>query len=109
MGSSSSRTGARRRNARARAIFCRCPADRLRAPVLLLDEPTAHLDPVSADRVLAALDHQLADRTVIIITHQPPPRDGRTTRVVALDHGRLSPVDAPGEARAQPAGLAVVP
>ena len=31
VGSSSSSTGARRRNARARAIFCRCPADRLPA------------------------------------------------------------------------------
>ena len=26
-----------------------------RSPVLLLDEPTAHLDPVSADRIMAAL------------------------------------------------------
>ena len=82
------------------------------APVLLLDEPTAHLDPVSADRVLAALDDQMADRTVILITHRPPPRPGRAARVLALDHGRLSPVDAPGQARAQRAlrgKLAVAP
>ena len=82
------------------------------APVLLLDEPTAHIDPVSADRVLAALDDQMADRTVILITHRPPPRPGRAARVLALDHGRLSPVDAPGQARAQRAlrgKLAVAP
>jgi len=82
------------------------------APVLLLDEPTAHLDPVSADRVLAALDDQMADRTVILITHRPPPRPGRAARVLTLDHGRLSPVDAPGQARAQRAlrgKLAVAP
>ena len=104
-GARSLSAGQRQKIALARAFL-------RRAPVLLLDEPTAHLDPVSADRVLAALDDQLADRTVILITHQPPPRAGRTARVLVLDQGRLSPVDAPGEARVQRAlqgGLAVVP
>jgi len=54
----------------------------------------------------------MADRTVILITHRPPPRPGRAARVLTLDHGRLSPVDAPGQARAQRAlrgKLAVAP
>ncbi len=69
------------------------------APVLLLDEPTAHLDPASADAVMTAIATRMADRTVILITHQPPPRADRAARILALDEGRLS----------DPAGLVVVP
>jgi ATP-binding cassette, subfamily C, bacterial CydD len=79
-----------------------------RAQVLLLDEPTAHLDPVSADRIMATLEGQMPDRTVILVTHRPPPRPGRSgrpTRVVALDHGRLTGIDDP----VRQAGLAVAP
>jgi ATP-binding cassette, subfamily C, bacterial CydD len=78
-----------------------------RAPVLLLDEPTAHLDPASADRIMATLDDQMADRTVILVTHRPPHpgRPGRPTRVLALDHGRIAGIDDP----VWQAGLAVAP
>jgi len=78
-----------------------------RAPVLLLDEPTAHLDPASADRVLAALDDQMAGRTVILVTHRPPPSDwvGGSTRVLALHHGRLTDADDP----VRRGGLVVTP
>jgi ATP-binding cassette, subfamily C, bacterial CydD len=79
------------------------------APVLLLDEPTAHLDPISADRVLAVLDDQLADRTVILITHQPPQQAGHATRILALDHGRLTSAADPLPAHDHQAGLAVAP
>jgi ABC-type multidrug transport system fused ATPase/permease subunit len=41
----------------------------------------------------------MADRTVILITHQPPSRADRAARILALDGGRLS----------DPAGLVVVP
>jgi ATP-binding cassette, subfamily C, bacterial CydD len=90
--------GQRQKLALARAFLCP-------APVLLLDEPTAHLDPVSADRVMAALDGQLADRTVILVTHRPSRtgRGGRPTRVLTLDHGRLTGTGDPAER----AGLAV--
>jgi len=57
------------------------------APLLLLDEPTAHLDAVSArqlDTVIAAL---MADRTVIQVTHGQTQAD--TGRVLALEAGRL--------------------
>jgi ATP-binding cassette, subfamily C, bacterial CydD len=79
-----------------------------RAQVLLLDEPTAHLDPVSAGRIMATLDGQMADRTVILVTHRPPPhpgRPGRPTRVLALDHGRIAGIDD----LVRQAGLAVAP
>jgi ATP-binding cassette, subfamily C, bacterial CydD len=58
------------------------------APLLLLDEPTAHLDAVSArqvDTVIAAL---MADRTVIRVTHGQDQGRG-TGRVFALEAGRL--------------------
>jgi ATP-binding cassette subfamily C protein CydD len=99
-GARSLSAGQRQKLALARAFL-------RRAPVLLLDEPTAHLDPVSADRVMAALEDQLADRTVVLVTHRPPPpgRAGRPTRILTLDHGRLTALDDP----VQHAGLAVTP
>ena len=57
------------------------------APVLLLDEPTAHLDPASAEHVMAVLDTEMADRTVVLVTHRPPPG---AARMIVLDHGRLT-------------------
>ncbi|HEX3714140.1 MAG TPA: thiol reductant ABC exporter subunit CydD [Trebonia sp.] len=60
-----------------------------RAPVLLLDEPTAHLDPASARHLLSVIQTGQAGRTVVLVTHQPLPPAARTTRVLALDQGRL--------------------
>ena len=66
------------------------------APLLLLDEPAAHLDADTADRLDAALTALAAGRTVIRVAHdrQPPPHATAThataTRTFALDHGRLS-------------------
>ena len=56
---------------------------------------------------MAALEDQLADRTVVLVTHRPPPpgRAGRPTRILTLDHGRLTALDDP----VQHAGLAVTP
>jgi ATP-binding cassette, subfamily C, bacterial CydD len=79
------------------------------APVLLLDEPTAHLDPVSADRIITAIEDQMADRTVILITHRPPSRAGHATRILTLDHGRLASAADPLVTHDQRAGLAVAP
>jgi ABC-type transport system involved in cytochrome bd biosynthesis fused ATPase/permease subunit len=77
--------------------------------VLLLDEPTAHLDPASADRVMAAIETQMADRTVVIVTHRPPRGDGsgRGRRTLLLDDGRLTDADA--RTRDHRAGLAAAP
>ena len=60
-----------------------------RAPVLLLDEPTAHLDPASARHLLSVIQTGQAGRTVVLVTHQPLPPAARTTRALALDQGRL--------------------
>ncbi|YAL83509.1 thiol reductant ABC exporter subunit CydC [Dermacoccaceae bacterium W4C1] len=41
------------------------------APVVLLDEPTAHLDPVAAEQVRHGLAELAQDRVVIVVTHDP--------------------------------------
>jgi ATP-binding cassette, subfamily C, bacterial CydD len=87
-GARSLSAGQRQKIALARAFL-------RRVPVLLLDEPTAHLDPASADRVMTVIETEMADRTVVLITHQPSRAD-RSGRLLALDQGRL-------------AGLAVAP
>ena len=48
----------------ARAVL----ADR---PVLLLDEPTSHLDAATADAVLTTVLERAADRSVLWVTHRP--------------------------------------
>ncbi|HEY5990621.1 MAG TPA: ATP-binding cassette domain-containing protein, partial [Streptosporangiaceae bacterium] len=58
------------------------------APLLLLDEPAAHLDPVTGRRVLDTVETMLAGRTVVLVTHGPS-WSGRAGRVIALDHGRI--------------------
>ena len=63
------------------------------APLVLLDEPTAHLDPVSAGQIVAAARTLMAGRTVVLITHDLRWTD-RADQVVALDHGRLAPAAA---------------
>jgi ATP-binding cassette subfamily C protein CydCD len=41
------------------------------AEVILLDEPTAHLDAEAAALMLADLRAGLQDRTVVLVTHNP--------------------------------------
>src|SRR6202453_2747632 len=58
------------------------------APLLLLDEPTAHLDAVSARELEQAIARLTTDRTVIQVTHsQNETRD--IGRLFTLDHGTL--------------------
>jgi ATP-binding cassette subfamily C protein CydCD len=56
--------GERQRVALARAFL-------RKAPVLLLDEPTANLDGATEAEVLAALRRLLAGRTVLLVAHRP--------------------------------------
>jgi ATP-binding cassette subfamily C protein CydD len=59
------------------------------APLLLLDEPTAHLDPDSRRALTADLLRATEGRAVLLITHE---RDGldQVDQIVVLDHGRVA-------------------
>jgi thiol reductant ABC exporter CydC subunit len=56
--------GERQRLGLARAVL----ADH---PVLLLDEPTEHLDPPTARAVLAMIEKVSAGRSLVVVSHQP--------------------------------------
>jgi ABC-type multidrug transport system fused ATPase/permease subunit len=73
--------GERRRLGLARAVL-------RDAPLVLLDEPTADLDPVSAALVADAIERLRAGRTVLLVAHRPE-LAARADRVVLLDRGRI--------------------
>ena len=56
--------GQRQRLVLARALLSE-------SPVLLLDEPTAHLDPETAEALVADILDAADDRSVLLITHRP--------------------------------------
>lgn len=63
-----------------------------RADVLLLDEPTASLDPATEAWVVARLAELRRGRTLILLTHRQAPL-GIVDRVVELANGCLHPAD----------------
>ncbi len=71
--------GERRRIALARAFL-------RGAPFVILDEPTADLDPVSADVIAEAVERLRPGRTVLLIAHQAG-LVHQADRVVSLDPG----------------------
>lgn len=58
------------------------------APIVLFDEPTAHLDPESEALLTAAMARLLAGRTAIVISHRLATVRGADL-VVVMDHGRI--------------------
>jgi ATP-binding cassette, subfamily C, bacterial CydCD len=77
------------------------------AEVILLDEPTAHLDAESAQAMLADLRAGLWDRTVVLVTHNPAditPGDARL--VLDPGPGNTGPALAPAYASAAYASTA---
>jgi ATP-binding cassette, subfamily C, bacterial CydC len=74
--------GERQRLALARAFLAN-PA------LLVLDEPTAHLDPDSRRTLTADLLHATEGRAVLFITHEPDGLD-QVDEIVVLHHGRVA-------------------
>jgi ATP-binding cassette subfamily C protein CydD len=75
--------GQRQRIALARAFL-------RNAPIVLLDEPTAHLDPATASAILDVIDTLMAGRTVLMISHHQHPQI-RADRILHLERGTLVP------------------
>ena len=84
--------GERQRIAIARA-FLTNPA------VLVLDEPTAALDPISEKHVIAGYRVVMQNRTTIVITHRLE-LACQADRVVVLDGARVVEQGSPHELRA---------
>ena len=59
------------------------------APLVVLDEPTAHLDPESAAAIEAAIERLAEGRTVLLVTHRAE-LAARCDRVVELRDGRIA-------------------
>ncbi|GAA3405906.1 thiol reductant ABC exporter subunit CydD [Pseudarthrobacter polychromogenes] len=57
------------------------------AEVILLDEPTAHLDAESAEAMLADLRAGLGNRTVVLVTHNPADIHPEDARLVLAGSG----------------------
>jgi ATP-binding cassette subfamily B protein len=85
--------GERQRIATARAFLCD-PA------VLVLDEPTAALDPATEHDVMSGLDRVMRGRTTIVITHRHDVAS-RADRVLLIDDAQVVEQGAPSELAAR--------
>ena len=73
--------GERQRLALARALL-------KKAPILLLDEPTANLDAVTEQKILATLQRILQGRTTLLITHRLSGLE-KMDRIFVLRQGQI--------------------
>jgi energy-coupling factor transporter ATP-binding protein EcfA2 len=62
-----------------------------RPRLLVLDEPTANLDPAGMREVFAVLDKLRADygTTIVMVEHRVDELADKVTRVIMMDHGRI--------------------
>jgi ATP-binding cassette subfamily C protein CydD len=77
------------------------------APLLLLDEPAAHLDAITAGEILGTIETLMAHRTVVLVSHNLT-WAGPADQTIALDHGKLAQPLAMAGANHDPEGFSVV-
>ena len=58
-------------------------------PLVVLDEPTEHLDGPTADALMETVDRELSGRTTVVITHRLLGLES-STRIVELQSGRIT-------------------
>ena len=64
------------------------------APLLILDEPTSHLDPESEDVIRHAMQALMRGRTVLVVAHRMNTIRA-AEQIAVLDHGRIVEVGTP--------------
>ncbi len=65
--------------------------------VVILDEPTAGLDPQERIRIRGLIAHMAEDRIVLLATHVVPDIETIATKVMLMGHGELVAMDSPAE------------
>ncbi|QAA77160.1 MAG: hypothetical protein BIP78_1394 [Candidatus Bipolaricaulis sibiricus] len=77
------------------------------APIVVLDEPTSHLDTEAEQAVIRAVRELAQTRLVIVATHRVI-RLGWVDKIVVLDHGRMAQIGTFGDLRQEPGPFAVL-
>ncbi|WP_277237010.1 energy-coupling factor transporter ATPase [Merdimonas faecis] len=69
----------------------------MRPKVLVLDEPTAGLDPKGRDEILGQIAslHKASDLTVILVSHSMEDIARYADRIIVMDHGKVRYNDTP--------------
>jgi ATP-binding cassette subfamily B protein len=76
--------GQRQRLAIARALL-------LDPPILIMDDPTAAIDPETEHLIMSAMDNAMAGRTTFIVAHRLSTLK-RADRVIVLEKGRITEI-----------------
>jgi phosphate transport system ATP-binding protein len=69
--------------------LCIARALALRPPVLLMDEPTANLDPVNASKIEELIRKLSRETTIIIVTHDPEQAKRVANRGAIIFKGKI--------------------
>ena len=66
-------------------------------PIIIADEPTGNLDPITAEEIFKTLlEINSRGTTILVVTHAKDIVDSLNKRVIALDHGKVIKDEARG-------------